>query len=291
MNKKQIIPIAIALVLVGALAALLWQNHQQKQDIEAMSEMMEFEKERLADEYEDLAMQYDGYQINLQNDSLVERLAQEQQRVQELLEELRITKATDARKIAALKQELATVRAVMKQYVAQIDSLNRENAVLTQENKEVRQQNRTLTEEKRTLTEEKTRLAEVVNRAAMMEIEHFSYMMLDKRDKKITRFNKMQKLQINFDIAKNITTSVGMKTLYVRLVQPDGEVLLKKNSGQFSFEGGKLDYSLRHEFEYAGDATSATLYWPVEEVLQPGIYNVDFFIDGSLCGSFPMHLK
>lgn len=42
--------------------------------------------------------------MNIQNDSLQERLAQEQQRVQDLLEELRITKVTNARRIAELKK-------------------------------------------------------------------------------------------------------------------------------------------------------------------------------------------
>ena len=78
-----------------------------------MVEQMEFENSELEDEYEDLALQFDGYQqMNIQNDSLQERLAQEQQRVQDLLEELRITKVTNARRIAELKKELATVRAV-----------------------------------------------------------------------------------------------------------------------------------------------------------------------------------
>ena len=87
----------------------------------------------LPQEYEDLALQFDGYQqMDIRNDSLQDLLSREQQRVQDLLEELRQTKASNARKIAELKKELATVRTVMQDYVRQIDSLNATNARLTE---------------------------------------------------------------------------------------------------------------------------------------------------------------
>ncbi len=139
MKKSVIIPVIVVLVL--GIAVLLFLNFHQKKELNEMVEQMEFEKSELEDEYEDLALQFDGYQqMNIQNDSLQERLAQEQQRVQDLLEELRITKVTNARRIAELKKELATVRAVMKDYVRQIDSLNATNQRLTVENQQYRQE-------------------------------------------------------------------------------------------------------------------------------------------------------
>ena len=78
-----------------------------------MVELMTIEKEELQEQYEDLAIQFDGFQeMDIRNDSLQDRLSREQQRVQDLLEELRQTKASNARKIAELKKELATVMCV-----------------------------------------------------------------------------------------------------------------------------------------------------------------------------------
>ena len=51
------------------------------------------------------------------NDSIVAQLTQEQEKTQQLLEELKRVKATDAREIARLKKELETVRAVLRDYV------------------------------------------------------------------------------------------------------------------------------------------------------------------------------
>ena len=289
-NVTYLMGAAIIALLIGVVL-LFTQNHQQKEDLAAMEEMMAFEKEQLEDEYENLAMQYDGYNINISNDSLVQELAHEKQRVQDLLEELRITKATDAKKIAALKKELATLRTVMQQYVAQIDSLNRENKQIKEENREVREQYQAVSAQNQTLTEEKTRLTEVVSRAAMMEVNDFRMTALNKRDKQTSRFSQIQKLQFDFTVAKNVTAQPGDKTVYMQLRRPDGDLMLKQNGQTFAFEGSRQPYSLKKEFEYEGESVSMTLYWPVEEILQEGMYTAEFFIDGNMVGSFVFTLK
>jgi len=292
MNKKTLyILIAVIVILLGGIAAFVTLFFQQKQDIAAMEEMMAFEKEQLEDEYEDLAMQYDGYQINISNDSLVELLSQEKQRVQDLLEELRITKVTDGRKIAELKKELATVRAVMKEYVAQIDELDRQNKQLTKENKEVKEQYQAVTAENQTLTQEKTRLTEVVNRASMMEVGQFVVTPLNKRDRKALTFSKIVKIQFDFAVLKNITTKPGEKVIYMQLRRPDGELMVKSESNTFAFENGRIPYSLKKDFVYEGEEQALTMYWVVEEILQKGLYTADFFVDGNMIGSFPFTLE
>jgi myosin heavy subunit len=252
---------------------------------------MEFEKEQLEDEYEELAIQFDGYQTpDIHNDSLVELLSQEKQRVQDLLEELRITKVTNARRIAELKKELATVRQVMVSYVQQIDSLDRTNKRLVKENQQVKQQYQEVARQAQQLEEERTQLAEVVSRASMLEISQFAMTMLNKSDRKTTSYSKIQKLQFDYVIARNITNKPGMKTLYMRITRPDGEVMQKSVNDVFRFESGEIAYSIAKDFEYAGEELSGTLYWLVEEILQVGIYNADFFVDGELIGSFPFEI-
>lgn len=270
---------------------LYWNNRQTKNEMEEIVDLMTFEKEQLQDEYEDLALQFDGYGRNLQNDSLAEKLAQEQQRVQDLLEELRITKATNARRINELKKELATVRAVMVEYVRQIDSLSTTNKRLKEENLVVRQQYNEVSQRATILEEEKVKLTEVVNRAQMLEISGFSMTPLNNRDKKTTRSGKIQKLQFNYTIHKNATAEIGMKRIYLRVIRPDGEVLVKNNSNLFRYENANIEYSLSKEFEYGGTEIGDVMYWTVEEILQTGLYNVDFFVDGSLIGSFPFEIK
>jgi hypothetical protein len=172
------------------VAVLLFlKNKEQQVEISEITEQMAFEKEMLEDEFQDFASQFDGYQIpEIQNDSLVELLVKEKQRVQDLLEELRITKATDARRIAQLKKELATVRAVMVTYVQQIDSLDRTNKQLVQENQQVKQQYHVVSREAAQLKQERSELSEKVTRAQMLDMSHFAFTPLNKRDRKAKAF-------------------------------------------------------------------------------------------------------
>lgn len=297
-NKKNskptmlIILIITLVALLGVSAFLFWTNQKQKTEIKEIVEMMEFEKEQLEAEYEDFAVQFDGYQtITIHNDSLVALLTQEKQRVQDLLEELRITKATNARRIAELKKELATVREVMVSYVHQIDSLDRANKQLVQENQEVRQQYQVVVREAKQLAKERTQLAEVVSRASMLEITDFQMIPLNKRDRKTSIYSQILKLQFDYTVGRNVTNKPGMKMLYLRITRPDGEVMQKNINDVFKFENKRIAYSLAKEFEYAGEEISGSLYWLVEEILQIGIYNADFFVDGELIGSFPFEIK
>lgn len=289
-TKIVLIFLIVALAIVSVL--LVWMNLQQKTEMKEMVELMEFEKEQLEDEYEELAIQFDGYQTpDIHNDSLVELLSQEKQRVQDLLEELRITKVTNARRIAELKKELATVRQVMVSYVHQIDSLDRTNKRLVAENQQVKQQYQEVARQAKQLEKERTQLAEVVSRASMLEISHFQMTPLNKRDRKTSIYNQIQKLQFDYTVGRNITNEPGMKTLYMRITRPDGEVMQKSVNDVFKFENSEIAYSVSKDFEYAGEEISGALYWQVEEILQVGWYNADFFVDGELIGSFPFQIK
>ena len=287
-NKNQLIWIIVLLVII---AGLVWWNISQRQDLNEIVEQMTIEKEELQEEYEDLAIQFDGYQqMDIRNDSLQDLLSREQQRVQDLLEELRHTKASNARRIAELKKELATVRAVMKDYVRQIDSLNATNARLTEENIQVRRENRQFKEQNSQLSTLNSQLSETVSRASMLEVTSCVHTPLNKNDKKTRMTSHIRKLQFDYTIAKNITCTPGLKDLYIRIIDPNGNLLGETEEHVFPFESGEVPYTLSSQIEYTGDEYNGTCYWPMENIVV-GFYTIDFFCDGNLIGSFPFQVK
>ena len=280
--------LAILVIALGVLGYLYWNQHTE---LTGLVEQMAIEKEELQEEYEDLAIQFDGYQnMDIRNDSLQDLLSREQQRVQDLLEELRQTKASDARRIAELKKELATVRAVLKDYVRQIDSLNATNRRLTVENQQVKAENQQVKEQNSQLSTLNSQLSETVTRAAMLEMTSCTLTTLNKRDKRTRLTGQIRKLQFDFTIAKNITCTPGMKDLYARITSPDGELLGETDEHLFHFENQDINYTLTLPVEYSGEAYNGTCYWPIEEI-EHGFYTIDFFCDGNLIGSFPFQIK
>ena len=285
MNKKVLIPIvAGAVLLIGALAFLGIRLSQANKANEEMVQLFELEKEEMENEYSTFATQYDEMQILISNDSLVAQLEREKLRTQQLLEELRATKASNAAEITRLKKELKTVRTVMRSYVVQIDSLNQVNAKLTKENNRVRTQYAEVTKRVETLQEEAKNLSDKVTLAAQLDATNIRIHPRNKKGKETTSVKSVVKFAIDFTIVKNITAYTGERTIYVRIAKPDGSVLTKDASRTFEYENTKLEYSIKKNFEYTGEEYSTTVYWDVEEFLNPGEYTIYLFADGTMIG-------
>jgi len=288
-KRNLIILIAATLIIIALAFAVFYFVRQAKQKETEMAEMVEsmnFEKEQVEKEFKDMNSEFDGYTSNIHNDSLVQLLQNQKTKVQQLLDELRVTKSTNAKRIAQLKQELATVRSVMIQYVNQIDSLNTINHVLKTENVEVKRKYQSATETVQQLSKEKADLHQVVTRASILEVSNFSMTPLNSKGKKTGWFTQTANLQFNYTIAKNVTAQPGEKTIYLRITRPDDDVLTKSPSNVFEYENKNITYSAYKKFEYTGDALNDVIYWKVGEILPKGNYRAEFFSDGNRIGSF-----
>lgn len=273
---------AILLIAAIIMGILLMDSRKQNEE---MQELFAIEKEELENEYSTFATQYDELQIRITNDSLQVKLEQEKLKTQQLLEELRQTKATDAAEIMRLKKELATVRAVLRSYVVQIDSLNRANEQLQKENKRVKARYSEATRQIDKITEEKENLTKKVTLASQLDAIGINFTGIKKNGKKAKRIKDAKKFAISFTIAKNITSETGEKTIYVRILKPDEDVLTKSPGDTFNYEGTELNYSIKKYIEYTGEEQQVTVYWDIEEFLQAGTYKVFIFADGNMIGS------
>ena len=288
-NKKSgkagiVIAVVAVVLLAGAAVYLFIDNQSKNREIDEMTQLFEIEKEEMENEYSGFAVQYDEMKVHLSNDSLIRQLDREKQRTQDLLEELRQTKATNAAEITRLKKELTTVRAVMRTYVMQIDSLDQINKKLEKENTRVRQQYQEQTKVVDKLTVEKKQAEEKVALASQLDAVAITITPRNKRDKEEHKVKNVTKFVVNFTIAKNITVKTGEKIVYLRIVKPDGEPLVKDAGNTFQYENVALEFSAKKYIEYTGEQQEVTMYWDVEEYLSAGTYNAYLFVDGVMIG-------
>ena len=290
MNKKVIITsVIVGLLLVAGIVYLAISLTNQKQANKEMQELAELDKKEMENEYQMFADQYSELKTQINNDSIIEQLTQEQLKTEKLLEELRNVKASDAREIARLKKELATCRAVIRSYVLEIDSLNRLNQNLTEENTRVKGQYAEATRQIEGLNADKQTLSEKVAIAAQLDATGITMTLKNKRGKVTKKVKRCKTIQVNFNIAKNVTAASGNKTVYVRITTPAGTVL--SGGGAFQYENRNLPYSMKKTIEYTGNETPVTMYWNVNEFLGEGTYNVSVFADGNMIGSRNFSIK
>ena len=275
--------ILVILALIGGIAYLMGNLEQQKQVNRDMQELAELDKQEMENEYERFALQYSEMKTQINNDSIVEQLTQEQMKTQKLLEELKKVKADDAREITRLKKELATVREVLRSYIIQVDSLNRLNESLKQENSRVNAVLQERNSQIAGLSNEKASLSEKVAIAAQLDATNISLSLLNKRDKPTKKLKDTKKMQVNFTITKNVTASNGHRTIYVRIQNPGGNTL--SGGGSFAYENRNLEYSMKKTIEYTGEEVSVATFWNVSQMLEGGQYRVSIFADGNMIGS------
>lgn len=283
-QKKKIVLITVACLLLATIITLGLMLAQSKQQNSEMQELFAIEKEELESEYSSFALQYDELKVRITNDSLQYKLEQEKLRTQQLLEELKQTKADNAAEITRLKKELKTVRAVLRSYVIQIDSLNAINEGLKKENKRVTEKYREATKTIDALSTAKEELSQIVTLASQLDAAGIKMSLLKKNGKEVNKLKRAKQIEIKFTITKNITTETGNKTVYARIIQPSQEVLTKSTSNTFTYEDREIGYSMRKHIEYTGEEQEVTMYWDVEEYLQPGTYRIFLFADGVMIG-------
>ena len=296
MKKGSVIWIVACAILVVILVIAAYFIYSQKKEMEDFKTQVEIENERkeLEKEYADLAFQYDQYEggkILLNNDSLVQKLDTEKMKVQRLLEELRTVKATDAARINELKKELATLRSVMRNYIIQIDSLNSLNKKLMEENKSVTSKYQAVAQTASQLQKDKEQLSHKVTLASKLDAVGITVTPINKRGKETNKISKIEQIKVCFTIAKNVTAEVGEKYIYLRIMKPDGDILVKSRADLFHYEDKEINFSTRKLIEYDGEEMNLCLYWNVEEFLYPGDYRVDIFADNYMIGSKSFSLE
>lgn len=282
-NKVVYLTTAIAVVLCVALGIVIMKYVRSNAEKDEMLQLAEMDKREMENEYARFAQQYSEMKTQINNDSLIAQLDKEQQRTEQLLEELKQTKANDAAEIMRLKKELSTLRGILRNYVREIDSLNRLNEKLRSENLQVRAQYNAATQTITHLSSEKETLSEKVAIASQLEATGISLTALNKRGKRAKKLKDAKKFMVSFTLARNVTAPTGNKSVYVRIMKPNNEPLTA--GGTFGYENRALEYSAKKDIEYTGEALPVTVYWDISEYLGKGTYRVSVFADGNNIGN------
>lgn len=280
-SKKHIIIAASAVgVIVIALVGLLLHGRSQMAE---MTEVFSEERDQLTTQYEDLYVEYDG--IKAGNDSLDNLLSEQRARVEQLTEELKTLKASNARRIKELQGELTTLRTVMRSFIVQIDSLNKTNNALREENADIKGRLAEANTARADLKQQNESLNQKVATAARLEAKDLVASTLNAKGRSTSSIAKIAKIKVSFTLAKNISAEVGMRDVYLRITRPDGEVLYRSKSDTFPFEDSAIIFSAKRSIEYGGDDTQSSVVYDVAMGdLMEGEYDVEIFVGGSVAG-------
>ncbi len=281
----------IVLTLVIVLAVLSFLYFSQRKNNQFIVRMITAQKDSIQVELNHIIAGYDS--LKVENDTLTAQMGIAQTRVKDLLEEVATTKKLSLEKISRYQKEVTTLRDIMRNYIVQIDSLNRKNEFLMAENLEVKEQAKKAESRNIQLSEEKQQLEQNLKKAATLEALELTAVALNDRNKDTRFAERASFIRVNFTLSKNITTQRGAKNVYVRIMRPDQLLLIKSADNLFRFEDLKIPYSSVREVNYEGNELPVAIYWDNkgEQPLITGEYVIDVFADGNNIGTTSLVLK
>lgn len=286
-KRNNLIVIILSVLLVVLASLFFWQRSSYRTD----AVLIRAEKDSIASELTRMASGYDS--LRSQNDSLNQTISYAQTKVKDLLSEVDQVKNVSYQQITKYRQEVTTLRDIMRNYIVQIDSLNQKNQRLMADITDVKQEVTDVKSANQQLESEKKKLEQTVNLAAQMEATDLKATGITAKGKEQIKASKIEKVKIDFILSKNLTAKRGAKNIYVRIQRPDQILLMKSDKDIFRFEDMKIPYSVMREVEYEGSDVPVSIYWDnsKESPLIPGKYTVDVFADGRNIGTTVFDVK
>ncbi|NLB92625.1 MAG: hypothetical protein GX792_04310, partial [Bacteroidales bacterium] len=269
-KRNNIIVIALSVILVAVGTLFFLQNREHRTIVHELK----LEKDSIQIQLSELVFRYDS--LETENDTINEQLFVAQAKVKDLLIEIEQTKKVSLEKINSYQKQVTTLRGIMRDFVVQIDSLNRRNQELLAENLEVKEQYKRVETEKREISEERDRLERNLQRAAVLQVREVMAEGLNSRNKETKFANRTERIRIYFIINENITAKRGTKNIYARIMRPDQLLMSKSADNLFQFEDLRIQYSSMREVIYEGHDLPVAIFWENsdEPALMPGTYTI-----------------
>ena len=288
-GKAVMLLAALIVILTIVLAVVGWMFYSGQQEAQEIQQQLNAEKDSLTLNLQEIMYEYDGLETD--NEIIQAKLTEEQERAAKLYDELRQVKQISYAKIKEYQRELGTLRAIMRDMVTEIDSLNTLNQQLIAENIKVRQEFTMSQKTVESLEKKTEELSSAVERGSVIGARNIKSITINSRNREVSRARNVEKIQTCFTLSENSIAKPGSRFVYMRILGPDGFILAKANTDLFDFEGEKIVFSAHRDVDYQNSDVEMCIFYDNNGELIGGKYEVSLFMDGYLIGHSEFLLK
>lgn len=281
--KILVIVMAVIAVVMAAVLAWIWiDRNRMIGDLTVEKEQLTAQMVQLKDDYQE---------ISTNNDTLNVQLGIEREKVDQLIERVKKTEATNRAQIRQYEKELGTLRSIMRSYIHQIDSLNTLNITLRKDAALARDETKqTLRryDDLRTTTDEYAKKVEV---GSVLKGRGFVLSAINSRDADTDRSSRAAKLKTCMNLIENSIAVKGPRRIYIRVKSPDGILMTSSQQQVFTSAGEQMIYSAVREVDYQGNELEVCIFFSSNQSYVKGVYTVDIYTEEGKLGSTDLLLK
>lgn len=281
--KILVIVMAVVAVVMAAVLAWIWiDRNRMIGDLTVEKEQLTAQMVQLKDDYQE---------ISTNNDTLNVQLGIEREKVDQLIERVKKTEATNRAQIRQYEKELGTLRSIMRSYIHQIDSLNTLNITLRKDAAQARDETKqTLRryDDLRTTTDEYAKKVEV---GSVLKGRGFVLSAINSRDADTDRSSRAAKLKTCMNLIENSIAIKGPRRIYIRVKSPDGILMTNSQQQVFTSAGEQMIYSAVREVDYQGNELEVCIFFSSNQSYVKGVYTVDIYTEEGKLGSTDLLLK
>jgi hypothetical protein len=295
-NNKLWIILSIVLFLGNGAFIGLWLHERGRANTEVIiKEQVTLDRDNVKADLMELQEEYATLQTN--DKAMQVELEAKRAEIAQLLEQAEKHK-DDAYIISKLRKEVTTLRKIMKHYVFEIDSLNTLNKTIIAEKEKVSADLHTEKGITSKLTKDKDALQSTVNLGSILKASQpvaqgIKLKSGGKKEVETERASRVDKIKVSFVLGENKIAKSGDRTVYVRIVSPDGKEICKSpdSGNMFSFNGSKGYFAGKEEIDYRNEEMPVSVYCESPNEFVPGKYQVTIGCDNVVIGETTLTLK
>lgn len=285
--KKILIGVIGALVILSGVLGYKWfaLDKESTRNLEESRAALAASAQDLLDlqeAYSGLSIQYDT--INMQLDS-------SRMEVELLMEKLQKERQVSNATIRQYQKELGTLRTIMKGYIVQIDSLQKLNTKLTADAAAARKEAAASKKKTEELSKTVKDLSGQVSAGAVLKAYGLKTEAYNQSDKTTDRSSRVKYLLTSLTLGENDLAAKGPVTVYIRVKDPEGYLLVGGSQKAFEYNGEVMNCSACREVDYQGAAVDLGIYLNDIPEYSKGVYTVEAYTQKSLLGTTELMLR
>lgn len=198
-----------------------------------------------------------------------------------------------------IKKKLSSLQRVAQGYVLQMDSLYMVNHELTEENLKIKEEIKIEKRKNKELEGLSEELSGKVTEASVLKVYNLTaepvHLKGNGKEVVTDKIRRTERIKVCFTIGENTIIEPGSKDIYIRIAQPNKEILAKGRGSEYTFtyHGETLQYSMNETIDYQNEAIELCLRWDKRSTkeMEVGLYHVDIFEGDNNIGHTIFELK